>query len=269
MNRREVLQIGGRSLASAALATTAWPMLSPSPARASEWPSRTVRVIVPYAAGSATDLVPRTVFEAVSAEVGQSIVVDNRLGGGTTVGTSAAAKAEPDGYTILVHSNGLVTVPAIQPNVPYDPVRDFAGITPLGNVPLVLVTATEKNIKTVQQLVSAAKAKPGSINYAAAGIGTPPHLTAERFRLAAGFEGQLVPFKGAPEALTEVLAGRVDLSDPRRAALHQRRQAHGIGGEQRQARLGVAACSDHARIGLSRFRFRLLGRRARAQADPP
>src|SRR3984893_15378291 len=210
MNRREVLQTGGRSLASAALATTAWPMLSPSPARASEWPSRTVRVIVPYAAGSATDLVPRTVFDAVSAKVGQSIVVDNRLGGGTTVGTSAAAKAEPDGHTILVHSNGLVTVPAIQPNVPYDPVRDFAGITPLGNVPLVLVTATEKNIKTVQQLVSAAKAKPGSINYAAAGIGTPPHLTAERFRLAAQFEGQLVPFKGAPEALTEVIAGRVD-----------------------------------------------------------
>src|SRR6202022_1236982 len=89
--------------------------------------------------------------------------------------------------------------------------RDFAGITPLGNVPLVLVTATEKNIKTVQQLVSAAKAKPGSINYAAAGIGTPPHLTAERFRLAAGFEGQLIPFKGAPEALTEVMTGRIDM----------------------------------------------------------
>jgi tripartite-type tricarboxylate transporter receptor subunit TctC len=101
-------------------------------------------------------------------------------------------------------------VPAIQPNVPYDPVRDFSGLTPLGNVPLVLVIAPEKNIKSVQELVAAAKAKPGSINYAAAGIGTPPHLTTERFRLAAGFEGQLVPFKGAPEALTEVLAGRVD-----------------------------------------------------------
>lgn len=101
-------------------------------------------------------------------------------------------------------------MPAIQPNVPYDPVRDFAGITPLGSVPLVLVVAPEKHIKTVQELVAAAKAHPGTINYAAAGIGTPPHLTAERFRLAAGFEGQLVPFKGAPEALTEVLAGRVD-----------------------------------------------------------
>ncbi|HEY2184916.1 MAG TPA: tripartite tricarboxylate transporter substrate-binding protein [Xanthobacteraceae bacterium] len=206
MNRRELLQAGARSLATLGAGASLWP----DRARAADWPTKTVRVIVPYAAGSATDLVPRTVFEAVSAAVGHSIVVDNRLGGGTTVGTSAAAKAEPDGHTILVHSNGLVTVPAIQPNVPYDPVRDFSGITPLGNVPLVLVTSVDKNIKTVQELVSAAKAKPGSINYAAAGIGTPPHLTAERFRLAAGFEGQLVPFKGAPEALTEVLAGRVD-----------------------------------------------------------
>jgi tripartite-type tricarboxylate transporter receptor subunit TctC len=197
-------------LAGIAVVATISPAVGTVPAAAADWPTKTVRVIVPYAAGSATDLIPRTVFEAVSAHTGHTIVVDNRLGGGTTVGTNAVARSEPDGYTILVHSNALVTVPAIQPNVPYDPVRDFAGITPLGNVPLVLVVSPDKGIKTVQQLVSAAKAKPGTINYAAAGIGTPPHLTAERFRLAAGFEGQLVPFKGAPEALTEVLAGRVD-----------------------------------------------------------
>jgi tripartite-type tricarboxylate transporter receptor subunit TctC len=196
--------------ASIAVVATIWPALGIVPAAAADWPTKTVRVIVPYAAGSATDLIPRTVFDSVSAQTGHTIVVDNRLGGGTTVATSAVAKAEPDGHTILVHSNALVTVPAIQPNVPYDPVRDFAGITPFGNVPLVLVVAPEKNIQTVQQLVSAAKANPGKINYAAAGIGTPPHLTAERFRLSAGFEGRLVPFKGAPEALTEVLAGRVD-----------------------------------------------------------
>jgi tripartite-type tricarboxylate transporter receptor subunit TctC len=196
--------------ASIAVAAAIWPAMGIGPAAAADWPTKTVRVIVPYAAGSATDLIPRTVFEAVSGQTGHSFVVDNRLGGGTTVATSAVAKSDPDGYTILVHSNALVTVPAIQPNVPYDPVRDFAGITPMGSVPLVLVVAPEKNIRTAQQLVSAAKARPGTINYAAAGIGTPPHLTAERFRLAAGFEGQLVPFKGAPEALTEVLAGRVD-----------------------------------------------------------
>jgi tripartite-type tricarboxylate transporter receptor subunit TctC len=94
--------------------------------------------------------------------------------------------------------------------MPYDPVRDFAGITPLGNVPLVLVISPAKNIHSLKELVAVAKATPKSINYAAAGIGSPPHLSAERFRLAAGFEGQLVPFKGAPEALTEVMTGRVD-----------------------------------------------------------
>jgi tripartite-type tricarboxylate transporter receptor subunit TctC len=118
--------------------------------------------------------------------------------------------AEPDGHTILVHSNALVTAPAIQA-MPWDPVKDFSGLTPLGNVPLVLVISPDKNIKTLKDLVAAAKAKPGSLNYAAAGIGTPPHLTMERFRLAAGFEGQVVPFRGAPEALTEVMAGRVDV----------------------------------------------------------
>jgi tripartite-type tricarboxylate transporter receptor subunit TctC len=184
----------------------ATPLLAQSPA---QWPSRRVTVVVPFSPGSATDLVPRTVFESVSARVGQPIIIENRAGGGGAPGVTAVTKAEPDGYTILVNSNSLVTAPAIQ-HMPYDPVQDLAGVTPLGSVPLVLVVSPDKGIKTLKELVARAKANPGAINYAAAGIGTPPHLTAERFRLAAGFEGQLVPFKGAPEALTEVLAGRVD-----------------------------------------------------------
>ncbi len=186
----------------------ATPLLAQTPP-AQTWPTRRVQIIVPFSAGSATDLLPRTIFEHVSAKVGQPITIENRPGGGGAIGVGSVAKAEPDGHTILVHSNALVTAPAIQ-RMPYDPVQDFAGITPLGNVPLVLVISPEKNIKTLKELVAAAKAKPGSINYAAAGIGTPPHLTTERFRLAAQFEGQLVPFKGAPEALTEVMTGRVD-----------------------------------------------------------
>jgi tripartite-type tricarboxylate transporter receptor subunit TctC len=199
--------------ARSALAMLAWAaaVAAAAPALAQAWPTKTVRVIVPFSAGSATDIVPRTVFDHVSAKVGQTILVENRTGGGTTVGTSAVAKSDPDGHTILVHSNALVTTPAIEANSPYDPVQDFSGITPLGNVPLVLVISPDKNIRTLKDLVAAAKAKPGSINYAAAGIGTPPHLTMERFRLAAGFEGQLVPFRGAPEALTEVMTGRVDV----------------------------------------------------------
>jgi tripartite-type tricarboxylate transporter receptor subunit TctC len=156
-------------------------------------------------------LVPRTVFEQVGHQVGQSFIVENRPGGGTTIGSAQVKQADPDGHTILVHSNAIITVPAIQANVPYDPVKDFSAITPLGNVPLVLVVAPSKGIKSVKELVARAKAKPGELNYAAAGIGTPPHLAMERFRLAAGFEGQLVPFKGAPEALTEVMTGRVDI----------------------------------------------------------
>jgi tripartite-type tricarboxylate transporter receptor subunit TctC len=197
------------SIAAIIALATALAAVAAAPLAAQTWPSKRVQVIVPFSPGSATDLLPRTVFEHVSAKVGQPIIIENRPGGGGAIGVSAVAKADPDGHTILVHSNALVTAPAIQ-SMPYDPVQDFAGVTPLGNVPLVLVISPEKNIKTLKELVALAKAKPGSINYAAAGIGTPPHLTTERFRLAAQFEGQLVPFKGAPEALTEVLTGRVD-----------------------------------------------------------
>jgi tripartite-type tricarboxylate transporter receptor subunit TctC len=205
MNRREVLKNGLTLTA----ASASWPLVGP--AGAANWPTKPIRVVVPYAPGSATDLVPRTIFEQVGQQVGQSFVVENRPGGGTTIGSSQVKQSEPDGHTVLVHSNAIVTVPAIQTNVPYDPVKDFSGLTPLGNVPLVLVVAPSKGMKTLKELVDKAKGKPGEINYAAAGIGTPPHLAMERFRLAAGFEGQLVPFKGAPEALTEVMTGRVDM----------------------------------------------------------
>jgi len=206
MNRREIIKTGSGALVAAA---SGWPLIQP--ACAANWPTKSIRVVVPYAAGSATDLVPRTVFEQVGHQVGQSFIVENRPGGGTTIGSAQVKQSDPDGYTVLVHSNAIVTVPAIQLNVPYDPVKDFSGLTPLGNVPLVLVVAPSKGIKTIKELVAKAKAKPGELNYAAAGIGTPPHLAMERFRLAAGFEGQLVPFKGAPEALTEVMTGRVDI----------------------------------------------------------
>ena len=240
------------------------------------WPTKRVTVVVPFAPGSATDLLPRTIFEHVSAKVGQPFIIENRPGGGGAIGVGAVAKADPDGHTILVHSNALVTAPAIQ-SMPYDPVRDFSGITPLGNVPLVLVIAPEKNIKTLKEFVAAAKAKPGSINYAAAGIGTPPHLTMERFRLAAGFEGQVVPFKGAPEALTEIIAGRrgrVLLPDHAGAAVHPGGQAPGARGVELEARLRVAGRADHDRGGLSRIPISTSGsawwcrRRRRATSSP-
>src|SRR5262249_5051507 len=127
--------------------------LAQAPASNQTWPNKRVTVVVPFAPGSATDLLPRTVFEHVAAKAETQIIIDNRPGGGGAIGVGADAKAEPDGSTVLVHSNALVTAPAIQA-MPYDPVRDFSGITPLGNVPLVLVISPERGIKTLKDFVS-------------------------------------------------------------------------------------------------------------------
>ncbi len=179
-------------------------------ALAQSWPSKRVTIIVPFTAGSATDIMARTVAQRLSQQLGQPFVVENRPGAGGTIGVAAVARAEPDGHTILVHSSSYTITPTTYPNTPYDTVRDLVGITPLALLPQVLVISPDKRIESVQDLVRAAKAKPGSMNYASAGVGTATQLNAERFRLGAGIEVVHVPFKGTPEALTEVIAGRVD-----------------------------------------------------------
>ena len=178
---------------------------------AQQWPSRPLRVIVPFTIGSATDAVARIVTERMGAQLGQTFVIENRPGAGGTIGMALAAKATPDGYTVLVHSSSYTVTPITYPNTPYDTLRDFAGITPLANIPNVLVIAPSKGIRSVKELVVAAKAKPGTLTYASAGAGSATQLNAERFRLGAGFQGVHVPFKGTPEALTEVVTGRVDI----------------------------------------------------------
>src|SRR5262245_58679269 len=177
-------------------------------ALAQTWPSKRVQVIVPFTAGSATDIMARTVTQRLSEQLGQSFVVENRPGAGGTIGVGAVAKAEADGYTILVHSSSYTITPSTYPNTPYDTVRDLAGVTPLALLPQVLVISPGKNIRTVPDLVRAAKAKPGTMNYASAGVGTATQLNAERFRLGAGIDVVHVPFKGTPEALTEIITGR-------------------------------------------------------------
>jgi tripartite-type tricarboxylate transporter receptor subunit TctC len=181
-----------------------------SAALAQSWPTKRVQVIVPFTAGSSTDIMARTVTQRLSEQLGQPFVVENRAGAGGTLGVGAVAKADPDGHTILVHSSSYTITPTTYPNTPYDTVRDLVGITPLALLPQVLVTSPGKNIRTVQDLVRAAKAKPGAMNYASAGVGTATQLNAERFRLGAGIEVVHVPFRGTPEALTEIIAGRVD-----------------------------------------------------------
>lgn len=178
-------------------------------AGAEDWPSNPIRVIVPYSAGSAADIIPRIVLEQVKNQLGQTIIVENKPGASGTIGANLAAQARPDGYTLLAASSGYTIAPATFPNLRYDPNKDFIGISTFGNLPCVLVIAPSKNIRTVQDLVKMAKAT--SITFGSTGVGGPVYLTMERFRQAAGFKATIVPFKGAPEALTEVIAGRVDV----------------------------------------------------------
>ncbi len=200
--RRSLLAIGIVLVGLGSLGTAAW-------AQAQAWPSKPIRVIVPLTPGSATDIMARLVMEQVSAQLGQPIVVENRPGAGNTIGMGAVAKADPDGYTILANSSTHTVTPATRSNLGFD-MADLAPIVPLGNMPVVMCFNPSKGYNKLSDFVAAAKAKPGSVNYASAGAGNSSHLNGERFRLAAGFEAVHLPFKGAPEALTEVIAGRAD-----------------------------------------------------------
>jgi tripartite-type tricarboxylate transporter receptor subunit TctC len=179
-------------------------------ALAQGWPDRTIQAIVPFTAGAANDIVGRIVLEQVSKQVNQPIVIENRPGAGGVTGANAVAKAAPNGYTILVHSSSFASSIALHKTLPYDTLNDFAAVVPLGNSPTVLVTAPSKGFNTVADLIAAAKAKPGAMNFASAGVGSTSHLAAERFRLSAGIEAQHVPFRGPNEAFTEVMTGRID-----------------------------------------------------------
>jgi tripartite-type tricarboxylate transporter receptor subunit TctC len=184
--------------------------LAPADVRAEDWPTRPLRAIVPVAAGSLVDIVPRIVFDQLAIQLGQTIVVENRPGAGATIGTGLAAKADPDGYTVLVNSSAHTIAPSLFANLSYDPARDFAAVAPLGVTPFVLVVPPARGFKTAQDLVAAAKAKPGAFNFSSLGVGTASHLSAERFLLSTGLQAVHVPFKGGPEAMTGVITGRID-----------------------------------------------------------
>src|SRR5262245_14514497 len=177
---------------------------------AQSWPAKPVRIVVPFTAGSGTDIIARTVTEKLSPQVGQPIVIENRPGAGGTIGAAVVVKSEPDGHTLFVHSSSYTVTPSTYKDLPYDTLRDLTGIMPLGLLPNVLVMAPSKGIRSVKELVAAAKAKPGTMNSASVGVGSATHLNAERFRLGAGIDTVNVPFKGSPEALTEIITGRVD-----------------------------------------------------------
>ncbi len=181
-----------------------------SHASAQNWPSKAIKVVVPLTPGSATDVMARIVFDQVSQQVGQPIVIENRPGAGNSIGMNAVAKADPDGYTVLANSSTHTVSPAVRASMPLNAAEDLSAIIPLGNMPVVILFNPKKGYSKLSDFVAWAKANPGKANYSSAGAGNSSHLNGELFKLAAGFEAVHLPFKGAPEAMTEVIAGRSD-----------------------------------------------------------
>jgi tripartite-type tricarboxylate transporter receptor subunit TctC len=212
----------------------------PSIASAQDWPARNITVIVPLGAGSASDIVARVVMDQVGKQLGQNVIVENRPGAGGTIGANMVAKAAPDGYTILIYG-ALASAHALYSKLPYDSLSDFVPVMSLGQQPLVVVGAPAKGYKTLGDLIAAGKAKPGSLNYTTAGVGSASHFGAERLRASAGFEAQHIPFKGASEAVTDVIAGRSDFSVQLTSTTVP---------QIREGTLVALAVSAHKRIGL-------------------
>src|SRR3974390_1501391 len=177
-------------------------------AQADNWPARPIRVISPFPAGSASDTTARVVLDSVSHFVGQPMVLETKPGAGGIVGFADVAKADPDGYTFVTSSTSLGTGSVLHRHLPYDPVKDFVPVVMFGVQPNVLVASKESGFKTVADLVAAAKAKPGALTFASAGIGSSSHMAGEKLKLAAKIDVRHIPFKD--QGLTEVMAGRID-----------------------------------------------------------
>jgi tripartite-type tricarboxylate transporter receptor subunit TctC len=180
-------------------------------AQAEIWPSRLIRATIPFGAGSATDVVPRLVFDRLSLELGQPFVIENRAGAGGTLGTGLVAKAEPDGYNVLAHSSALTIAPAIFPNLAFDATKDLSSVLMIGSSANVMIVPKERPWKTIQDFIADAKAKPGSISFGSVGVGSAVHISSEKFLLAAGIEATHVPYRGGPEVIADILGGRIDL----------------------------------------------------------
>jgi tripartite-type tricarboxylate transporter receptor subunit TctC len=180
-------------------------------ARAAGYPDRTVRIIVPFAAGGPSDLTARLLSQKFGEALGQTFVVENRGGAGSNLGTSTVARAAPDGYTLLVTSSAFVVNPSLYKNVPYDAVKDFAPVTELDTSPNVFIATKASGITSIKDLVARAKANPSELSYASAGVGTTPHLAGELLKISAGINVQHIPYPGSGPAMQSILSGTVPL----------------------------------------------------------
>jgi tripartite-type tricarboxylate transporter receptor subunit TctC len=184
----------------------------PACALAQAYPARTVRVIVPYPPGGGNDLIARAAADELSRRTGQQFIVDNRAGGSTIIGAELAARAPADGYTLMVTSGTtFAIIPNLKPKIPYDPVRDFAPVSLLAVQPYMLVVNPSLPVRSVRQLIALAKANPGKIAYGSPAVGAGGHLAAELFKIMTGTDMQHIPYRGAAQALTDVIAGQVSL----------------------------------------------------------
>jgi tripartite-type tricarboxylate transporter receptor subunit TctC len=180
--------------------------------RAQGYPSGPIKVIVPFTAGSATDIMARTIGERLSSALGQPVIVENRPGAGGTIGINLVAKAAPDGLTLGVVSTGHVVNHVLYKDLPYDTIRDFAGVSPLATLPSVLIVTPSLGAKSVRDLVALAKSRPGQLNYGTAGVGSAAHINQEKFNQATGIRAVHIPFKGTPEILNETMGGRIEMA---------------------------------------------------------
>src|SRR5436190_1106355 len=194
------------------LASVAFAFTGGSPAYA-EWPDRPIKIIVPFSAGSSSDTIARIVAIKMGERLGQQVVVENRVGGSTIIGTDSVAKAAPDGYTLqLANTTTHAASVALNATLPFDPVKDFAPVAMIGVSPFVLIGATQVAAPTLKDFVALAKAKPGSLSYASAGTGTLAHLAGELFKNKAGIEVTHVPYRGSAQSMIDLMQGRIDLS---------------------------------------------------------
>lgn len=202
-----------RPILGSALALSALPLMTLSlGAFAQAWPAKPIRIVVPFPAGGGTDTIARETSQRVAAATGWTFVIDNKPGAGGNLGVDAAAKAPADGYTIVIgQTSNLAINPTLYAKMPYDSQKDLAPIVLLANAPLVMVTGVGTPLKTLGDAVSAARAKPGALNFASPGNGTVAHLTSVMFQKAAGIQTQHIPYKGAAQALTDVISGSVEL----------------------------------------------------------
>ncbi len=185
--------------------------LTALPAAAQDYPTRPVRVIVPFAPGGSADVFGRAIAQRLQESLGQNFVVENRPGGGSVIGSDAVAKAAPDGYTLLVMSNTHTVNESLLPNKPFQLMRDFVPVAPINYSDLVLVAKAGLPQNNLRDLVAAAKAKPGGMSYASSGPGTPYHMAGELFKHMAGIDVVHVPYKGSSGARTDVLGGQLEM----------------------------------------------------------